>query len=287
MQRDLEIDLLRSFVAVAAHSNFTRAAQVTGRTQSAVSLQIKRLEDIVGCRVFERSRQSVTTTRTGESLLVYAQRILAVNDEALSYIQTPDAVGLVRIGAPDDYATCLLPSILKKFSREHPLIQIEVHCDNSVELLDAQANGALDLVLATHPHDDVAGQLARREPLHWVAAPDYIDDPTAPLSLVLFPQGCACRDIVLASLKQMDRPWHISYSTRSLALIESAVLSGAGVSVMEASVIPAGLVILDGTNGFPLLPGVVISLHQSPGNSAAHISLASDFILSELSRHRI
>lgn len=286
MQRDLEIDLLRSFVAVAAHNNFTRAAQMSGRTQSAVSLQIKRLEDIVGYRVFERSRQSVTTTRTGEALLVYAHRILAINDEALSHIQTPDAVGLVRIGAPDDYATCLLPSILRKFSREHPLIRIEVHCDNSVDLLDAQADGGLDLVLATHPQDDVAGQVARQEPLHWVASPDYIDDPTAPLSLVLFPQGCACRDLALASLNQMDRPWHIGYSTRSLALIESAVLSGAGVSVMEASVIPEGLRILDGTKGFPLLPGVVISLHKSTGELAAHVSLAADFILSELSRHR-
>jgi len=98
MKNDLEIDLLRSFVAVAAHRNFTHAARAIGRTQSAVSLQIKRLEDIVGKRLFERSRQSVSITHLGEGILVYANRILAANDAALSHIQRPEAEGLVRLG---------------------------------------------------------------------------------------------------------------------------------------------------------------------------------------------
>ena len=102
MQRDLEIDLLRSFVAVAAYKNFTKAAQSVGRTQSAVSHQIKRLEETVGKRLFERSRSAVTITLTGEALLVYANRILAANNAALSHIQRPTAEGLVRIGSPDD-----------------------------------------------------------------------------------------------------------------------------------------------------------------------------------------
>ncbi len=109
MKHDLEIDLLRSFVAVAVHRNFTRAGQAVGRTQSAVSLQIKRLEGIVGKQLFERTRQSVSVTHMGEALLVYANRILAANDAALSYIQRPEAEGLIRIGAPDDYATFLCP----------------------------------------------------------------------------------------------------------------------------------------------------------------------------------
>lgn len=172
MKRDLEIDLLRSFVAVAAHRNFTQAATAIGRTQSAVSLQIKRLEDIVGKRLFERSRQSVVITNVGETLLVYANRILATNDAALSHIQDPEAAGLVRVGAPDDYATLLLPPILSRLRKAYPRLQFEVTCDNTRELLLQLERGALDVVVATHLRQDVAGEIARYEPLHWVAAPD-------------------------------------------------------------------------------------------------------------------
>lgn len=284
MQRDLEIDLLRSFVAVAAQSNFTRAATAVGRTQSAVSLQIKRLEEIIGESLFERTRQSVTITRAGETLLVYANRILKTNDEALSHLTRPEAAGLVRIGAPDDYAARLLPDILARFSSDYPLIRIEVTCDNSVDLLEMQRKGALDIVVATHPLHDVAGQVARREPLHWVASSRFVDDPDKPLPLVLFPAGCVCRALALAALDQGDRKWSVAYSTRSLVLIESAVASGSGVSVMEASTIPESLRIIDGQPGFPPLPDVAISVHHRPSDQSAQILLAADFLFGELGK---
>ena len=283
MKRDLEIDLLRSFVSVAAHRNFTKAAHAIGRTQSAVSLQIKRLEEIVGKRLFERSRQSVSITPVGEALLVYANRILATNDAALSHIQQPEAGGLVRIGTPDDYATFLLPPILSALTKEHPRLQFEVTCDNACDLLPMLDQGQLDVVVATHRPNDVAGQIARYEPLHWVAAPDYADDPEMPLSLVLFPTGCVCRDTALDALKRIDRPWRVAYSTRSIGLMERAILESSGVSVMEASIIPAGLKIIDGHPGFPPLPEVVISVHQS-NTSELHVGLVADFILAKLGR---
>src|ERR1700736_2984373 len=235
MKHDLEIDLLRSFVAVAVHRNFTRAGQAVGRTQSAVSLQIKRLEGIVGKQLFERTRQSVSVTHMGEALLVYANRILAANDAALSYIQRPEAKGLIRIGAPDDYATFLLPPILAVIEKVHPRLQFEVMCDNACDLLPLLDQGDLDIVVATHRPDAVAGRIARYEPLHWVASPDYVDDPEAPLSLVLFPTGCVCRDIAMEALQRIDRPWRVAYSTRSIGLMEKALLESAGVSVMESS----------------------------------------------------
>ena len=284
MRRDLEIDLLRSMVAVAAHKNFTKAAQSIGRTQSAVSLQIKRLEDIVGKRLFERSRHAVDISPTGEALLVYANRIIAANDAALSHILRPAAEGLVRIGAPDDYATFLLPPILSALSKEYPLIRFEVLCENSCDLLPMIENDQLDLVIAVHPQDAVGGRIARYEPLHWVASPEYVDDPDEPLSMVLFPTGCVCRDIALSSLEHMERAWQVTYSTRSIALIEQALLTGSGVSVMEASVIPPSLKILDGATGFPRLPDVVISVHQKSNETAAHIQLAVDFVLAALSK---
>ena len=283
MKRDLEIDLLRSFVSVAAHRNFTLAAKAVGRTQSAVSLQIKRLEEIVGKRLFERNRQSVTITQIGEVLLVYANRILTVNDAALSHILRPEAEGLVRVGTPDDYATFLLPPILSAAAKEYPRLQFEVTCDNGCDLLSMLDQEQLDIVIATHRTTAVAGQIARYEPLHWVAAPGYMDDPETPLSLVLFPSGCVCRDIALDALKQIDRPWHVAYSTRSIGLMERAILESSGVSVMEASIIPASLRIIDGQEGFPPLPEVVISVHQS-NTSEPHVSLVTDFLSAKLAR---
>ncbi len=283
MKRDLEIDLLRSFVAVAAHRNFTHAAQSIGRTQSAVSLQIKRLEDIVEKRLFERSRQSVSITSVGEALLVYANRILAANDAALSHLKRPEAEGLVRFGAPDDYATFLIPPILSALRKENPRLQFEVTCDNASDLLPMLDQGQLDVVIATHRPEAVAGQIARYEPLHWVASPDFMDDPDAPLSLVLFPTGCVCRDIALDALQRIDRSWRVAYSTRSLGLMEKAILDSSSVSVMEASVIPPGLKIIDGQVGLPPLSEVVISIHQSNA-CEAHVSFAADFILERLGR---
>lgn len=283
MRRDLEIDLLRSFTAVAAHRNFTQAARAIGRTQSAVSLQIKRLEDIVDKRLFERSRQSVTITQPGEALLVYANRILAANDAALSHLQRPQAAGLVRIGAPDDYATYLLPPILAAITKENPRLQIEVTCDNATDLLEMLDQGHLDVVVGTHRPNAVAGLIARYEPLHWIAAPDYVDDPDAPLSLVLFPAGCVCRDIALDGLKQIDRTWRVAYSTRSIGLMEKAILESAAVSVMETSIIPEGLKIIDGQAGLPPLSEVAICVHQS-NTSAPHVTQVMEFVRQQLAR---
>ncbi len=282
MRRDLEIDLLRSFVSVAEHKNFTRAAAAIGRTQSAISLQIKRLEEITGCRLFERNRQSVKITHNGEFLLVHAHRILAMNDVALAQLIQPEAAGLVRIGAPDDYATYLLPDLLEAFSNANPRIRFEVICDNGVDLLKMQRQGQMDIVIATHPADDLSGEIARYEPLHWVAGRVPYLDPVEPLSLVLFPQGCVCRNAALRALGDIGREWNIAYSTRSIGLMENALLKGSGISVMERAVIPNSLTIVDGRNGLPPLGQVAISVHRNQQSAPEHVNLAADFLLSRL-----
>ena len=282
MRRDLKIDLLRAFVAVANHKNFTRAAATLGRTQSAISMQLKRLEDIVALRLFERTRKSVKITTEGETLLVYANRILQLNDEALCRLTEPDAEGLVRIGAPDDYATCLLPQALSSFSKAHPLVRLEVSCDNGSDLLPLLKQGKLDLVLATHPLNDVSGEVVRKEPLHWVASPSFFCDRSEPLPLVLFPQGCVCREVALRALENMERSWRVAYTTRSIALIHNAIASGSGVTVMEASTIPEGFEVLDGRAGFPELENVVISLHRNSGEESPAAAMAGAHISREL-----
>ena len=287
MTRDLEIDLLRALVAVAANESFTQAAAFLGRTQSAVSMQIKRLEEIVGLRLFERTKKSVKITAEGETLLVYANRMLRMNDEALSRLMAPDADGLVRLGAPDDYATCLLPTVLSSFSKAHPLVRLEVSCDNGIDLLRLLDSGKLDLVLATHPVSDIAGQVIRREPLHWVAVPGFAHDEAEPLPLILYQQGCVCREIALRALDSMEVAWRVAYSTRSIALIQNAVASGSGVTVMEASTIPDDFEILDGRDGFPALQDVVISLHRKGGDETPATTMAGAHIARELKALRV
>ena len=278
MQRDLEIDLLRSFMAVATYLNFTKAAQSVSRTQSAVSLQIKRLEEIVGNPLFERSRQSVAITPTGEALKVYAKRILLANDVALSQLRHPEAKGRVRIGAPDDYATLVLPKILSIIAAQHPRLQIEVVCENTPDLLRALDNADLDIAIGVHTPGSVSGQIICYEPLHWVAAPGYTDDPESSLSLALWPRDCASRVVALDALKQTDRTWRVAYSTRSIGLIERALLDRSTLGVMEASCIPASLQIVDDQISLPPLPEVAISLHCSD-DDAANITLVSKTIL--------
>lgn len=282
MIRNLDIDLLRSLVTVSQLKSFTDAANVLGRSQSAVSLQIKRLEDIAGGELLQRTRNSISVTRRGELLLFYANRILKTNDEALARLHEPEADGVLRIGAPDDYATSLLPAILAKFSKDYPLVQTEVVCDNSDVLLNNLAQDKLDVVIATHTEDDMRGELAMRQPLHWVAAPDFVDDKEDALPLVLFPKGCVCRSIALEALQQADRAWRISYSTRSISLITSAVKVGSGISVMERCVVPEGVRLLDESDGFPVLKDVFVKLHRRTVEDMRLIDLASDYILREL-----
>ena len=282
MNRDLEIDLLRSFVAVAVHLNFTKAAQSVSRTQSAISLQIKRLEEIVERPLFDRNRQSVSITPTGEALLVHANRILLANDAALSQIRYPEAQGRIRIGAPDDYATLLLPTILSTIEKDHPLLQLEVVCENTPDLLRMLASDDLDIVIAVYAPNDVSGRLARYEPLHWVASPSFIDDPETPLSLALWPANCISRKFALDALKQIDRDWRISYSTRSIGLIESALLNSTSVGVMEASCIPDSLCIIDGSIGLPPLSDVAICIHYS-NDGASQIDCVLAMILTMIS----
>lgn len=278
MQRDLEIDLLRAFVAVAQHRNFTLAAGVLGRTQSAISIQIKRLEKIVGLRLFERSNKAVSITSQGETLLGDANRILQLNDEALSRLREPDADGLVRIGTPDDYATYLLPQVLSEFSTAYPRVQIEVDCDNGADLLRQLDQGKLDLVIAAHPTQNNAGEFIRREPLHWVAAANFYANPDEPVPLVMYPNGCVCRNIALDALNDAEKPWRIAYTTRSIAVIHNAVAAGSGVAVSETSTIQPGFEILDGRDGFPVLQDIVISLHRREGQLTPAVTLAADYI---------
>jgi DNA-binding transcriptional LysR family regulator len=147
--------------------------------------------------------------------------------------------------------------------------------------------GEIDILLGTHRSDQVKGRIARYESLHWVAAPDYVDDPDQRLSLALFPNGCAVREAGLRALETIERPWRIACSTRSVNLIEQTVLNGAAVSVMEASILPDTLRILDGQPGFPPLPEIAMSVHYNKAACAPHVAIFADYLVGELGRVRV
>lgn len=282
MPANLDTDLLRAFVAVADARSFTRAGDTLGRTQAAVSQQVRRLEEVVGRRVFERDTKSVRLTRDGETLLTYARRMLTLNDEVMALMRRPSSSVPVRIGTPDDYATLLLPEILARFAASYPEVPVEVVCDNSPDLVTEIERGRYDLALVTRHPDSRGGELVRREPVAWVAPP--LGGPGAdieredPLPLALFPKGCVVRDLAVAALEEIGRGWRVSFTSKSVVAVHGAVMGGLGVTAMEGCTVPAALRRLGPGDGFPALPDVDIALHRAPGMAAKPVRLFADAI---------
>ena len=198
--KNVPTDLLRAFVTVAETQNFTRAGEVLFRTQAAVSMQIRRLEEQLGSALFERDSRGTALTDQGKFLLSYAKRILQLN-ELLESLELGRASRLIRFGAPDDYATILLPKVLRIFSETFPAVQVEIVCAASSDLLREMKQQNLDLVLTVSRPSPVLKGFASRQPLFWVGAADDAAHRQDPLPLALFPHGCACRELSLEALR--------------------------------------------------------------------------------------
>lgn len=190
-QPGIDTELLRTFVAIAEHGGFTRAAEALNRTQSAVSMQMKRLEeDVLQRSLFERDGRQTRLTAEGQVLLGYARRILKLHGEVFNTLRRPHMVGSVRIGTPDDYVMRFLPAILSRFAEAYPLVQVEVHCDTSLNLL---ARNDLDLSIVTREPGTEIGQLLRQEPFVWMAAEGFCPHDQRPIPLAMFNTTCFCR----------------------------------------------------------------------------------------------
>ncbi len=231
---------LKSFVAIVETGTYAKAAEVVNRTQSALSLQIKKLEEQLRCELFDRSSRRVVLTPEGEIFLGYARRIIQLQWEAFSRLREPDIEGEIRFGTPEDFATHYLPDVLASFRKHHPRVELNVECDLTLNLLDGFHRGDFDVILAKRdPQRVKGGTKVWREPLVWVAADGYVAEE--PISLVLSPKPCIYRDRALAALDRGKRSWHISYTSPSLAGTLAAVRAGLGITVLPAHMIPAGL----------------------------------------------
>ncbi len=264
MLHTIDHELLRTFVAIVDHGGFTRAAQAVNRTQSAVSMQIKRLEeDVIQRPLFERQGRQMHLTSEGTTLLGYARRILALQGEALNMLREPDMVGRVRIGVPDDFVMRFLPGILKSFSQTWPLVDVEVQCAPSSELLGRQ-QGSLDLSIVTREVGQEIGTILRREETVWVVAESHPVHHQSPLPLALFEEPCFCRRHACNALTRAERQYRIAYSSPSLATLQAVVGAGLAVSALMKSLVTPGMRVLDETDGLPPLPDGSIVLLRSP-----------------------
>lgn len=266
--RDLEPDLLRTFLAIAETGSFTDAARQVHRTQSAVSMQMKRLEDALGRPVFARDGRSVSLTANGELLLGHARRILRSHQEAIDAFREDSLTGTIVLGTPDDYASNLLPAILARFAEVHPRITIDVVCENTDSLLDRLNAGTVDLALITHGHGDDSGTVVLREKMVWVGSASHAAHRQDPLPLALFHAGCAFRRTALDALARAGRRYRIAFTSMSWAAIDAALRAGLAITPAAPIIIGAGLRVLSDAEGLPALPTCQVALRRAANRAS-------------------
>jgi DNA-binding transcriptional LysR family regulator len=269
-QSDLEIDLLRAFVAVAETGSFTTAADVVGRSQSAVSQKVLRLEEILQRKVFERNSRSLTLTRDGERMLVSARRMLELNDSIVQEMTQPPAIGSIRIGISEDFVPYQLPKVVARFARVYPGVHLDLKTGLSGDVLEAYDNGELDAVIAKREGSSPRGRVIWREPLVWMASKDYELDFTRPARLVMLRPPCSYRDIMVSALDSVRREWIAVCTASSLMGIQAAVAGGLGVTVLARSFVQDDMQVLQAPEHWPALPMTEITVIGEDG-PAGHI----------------
>jgi DNA-binding transcriptional LysR family regulator len=279
MTPTLDIDLLRSLVAFADSGSFTKAAGVIGRTQSAVSMQMKRLEEMVGKPLFARDGRDLTLTHDGERMVGYARRMLKLHEEAVASFAEPMLTGTVRVGIPDDYAVSVLPVLFSRFAESYPGVHLEVHCESSDLLYPRIRSGLLDLAVLTEQDIDRGGRLLRQEPVVWATSRQHLTHRLDPLPLAVFPAPCVFRKWATQRLEALARPYRIAYSSRSMAAISVAVTSGLAITPIATSSMTPDMRVLTEAEGFPPLQEARISLYQASNTADPAIARLVDHIV--------
>jgi DNA-binding transcriptional LysR family regulator len=263
----LDIDQLRTFVAIADTGSFTRAAEIVHKTQSAVSMQMKRLEERIGRPVFARDGRGSKLNDDGERLLDYARRIVRLNGECVAAFVETDLVGRVTLGLPDDYAERYLPEILATFSRSNPRAEVTVVCEPTPFLVEGVRAGDLDLAIVTHVDGKTASDAVRVEQLLWVGSSRHAVHDEDPLPLAVGRPACCWRDAAARALDGIGRRHRIAYVSWYSTAVGAAVLAGLAVSILPESALKPGMRILGEREGFPPLPTCRIGI-LSPSRGA-------------------
>ncbi len=262
---DLEIDLLRAFVAVAETGSFTSAAQIVGRSQSAVSQKINRLEELVETRVFDRTSRSLSLTQSGEALFAAARKMIEFNDAVMKQIRAPMGVLKLRLGISEDFIPGQLPALLARFNRLYPMVDLDLMTGLSCDILAAYDAGRLDTVIAKKNSAVPRGRVIWRDQLVWLAGSGYEVDLARPINLVMLRPPCTYRELMISTLESVRRDWATACTASSLMGVQAAVAGGLGVSILGRSFVKNDMRILEMPEDWPALPSTeVVIIGEKP-----------------------
>jgi DNA-binding transcriptional LysR family regulator len=280
MRPSFDMDALRTAVAGVELGSFARAAGKLGRSQSAVSMQLKKLEQQAGKQLFKRSGRGLALTEAGELLLAYARRIIALNDEVAASLGSIAAEAAVRIGLPQDFVEDVLPEVLTSFAQERPEIHVELRAGRNYQIEDEVRSGRLDLGLAfCMPQSTAEGKLIARLPLRWLASPKLgARHSNRAIPLVLFDYPCLFRQTALAALEQASMPWRLAFTTPSLPGVWGALRKGLGISARTIHRLPVQISEVDRSWGLPGLPAIEVRLFAATDISPAAYLLQTIFV---------
>lgn len=280
---NLDMDVLRSLVIGTQLGSFAKAAERLGRSQSAISLQLRKLEEQVGEILLRKEGRGLALTPPGEILLSYAKRLLELNDEAVMAARGVAVEGWVRLGLVQDFAEIWLPLLLGRFARAHPQIKVDVLVERGVNLAEAVAKGDLDLALGWGDYPTPRRRKLAEIPLRWIGAANFRLTAGEPVPLIAFKQPCTFRARAIEALDAAGLPWRIAFTSPSLAGLYAAVEAGLGVTPRTAEGVPARLQLLGSDCGLPgLTAPVELFLHVAAENPAPAIEHLAEALLETL-----
>jgi len=260
MAAPLDLDQLQTFITISDTGSFTKAADEVHRTQSAVSMQMRRLEERIGKPLFEKDGRSNRLTEEGEKLLSYARRMMHLNRETLAAFDDRALEGTVRIGIPDDYADRFLPEIMARFARSNPRVELTVICEPTVGLVEHLKRGNLDISIVTHSDAHAPSEVVRREPLLWVSSANHATHEEEVLPMAFGRPNCLWRRTACDVLDKTNREYRVLFSSFSATVITAAVLSGLAISVLPECALRPGMRVLGEADGFGALPDCRIGI---------------------------
>lgn len=284
MPAPLESDLLRSFVAVADCANVTRAAEALGRTQSAVSMQMKKLEALVGTPLFERGPRGVTLTRKGKELLVNARRIVDLLDDTAAALAAPALAGQVRIGIPEEYSASVLSRALSAFTKVHPNVEILVRYARSAVQKAALGRGDLDLAVVFE-WQSPEGDILMVDPTVWATSEVHRKHECDPIPIALYESPGWCEDFAIRSLEGRGHPYRVAYRSDTKEGLQIAVSSGLAIAPLSRSSMPAGCRELTEAEGFGAIDASTVVMYRRKNATHAAVDAMAEAIRDAFRTH--
>lgn len=284
MPTTLDSELLRTFVVVANSGNVTRAAEQLGRTQSAISIQIKKLEETLGESIFQRGSRGVTLTTHGKKLMVNATKIIGLLDDTVATLRCTPLHGPVRIGIPEEYGDTILPRALAAFSNRHPEVEVTVKCGYSVEQLAAISSDELDIAVVFEPGHPAKGEILYVDPTVWVTSEAHGVHHNSVVPVALYGKSSWCKTSALGSLEQNNIDYRIAYTCDTSGGLVIAVVSGLAIAPLARSKIPVNCRALDENDGFPVIDSTNVVLVRNPRTANIASNAMSDVIRTAFSQ---